>query len=136
MPNVTKIRTNDLEIAPSRPAFFLRATVKGLKILSELLVTAKEIRDDLRAIRDIQSKQGHLYTPDEATVIMNISSTKLQGMKNDGVLVEGIHYWQDGDTVRYFSNFATKPLNSKNAVIATSERTPSNSSPGPMDPNY
>ena len=114
MQSIEDFKTEKLLTDANGPAFIVKATIKGLELLYGILVTAKDIRNALEDIRDRQSSPEHPFKPEEAAKILGISKTKLQDMKDCGAFIEGVHYWQNESTVRYFSDFATKPLKAIN----------------------
>jgi hypothetical protein len=108
--SIEDFKTEKLLTDANGPAFIVKATIKGLELLYGILVTAKKILDVFEDIRDRQLSQTQPFYPEEAAKILRVSETKLQGMKDCGALIEGVHYWQEGRIVRYFPDFATKPL--------------------------
>ncbi len=139
MQNLEEYKTESLSTDASGPVFVVRATIKALEILSRLLVTAIEIRDVLKECQNMQSCHGHFLVPNEAKSILKISRTKLQELKDNGALINGVHYWQDGSTVRYFPDFATKLVKAVNEghkeLLTTDKNDPQNSQSG-IDETY
>ena len=99
--NSEEFKTENWSIDSAAPAFFVRATIKGLEFLYGILVTLKKIHDVLNDVRDMQSNQGNALNTEQACKVLGISKNKLQGMRESGRLIEGVHFWQDDAVIRY-----------------------------------
>ena len=75
MQNLEEFKTENWSTDASGPAFIVRATIKGLELLAGILVIAREVRDALREIQDMQSCQEQPLIPEEAMQILRISKT-------------------------------------------------------------
>jgi hypothetical protein len=125
MSDIVKTRATIWKTASEKPAFYMQATLKGLEILLGLLATAKEIRDVLKDLRDMQGKQRRLFTSDEAEKALGVSKNTLKAMRANGTLTEGIHFRLVNGTLRFAPNLGHlfirhAPNNSTSDVSATS----------------
>jgi len=136
---VDELKTDDQIPVGKGPAFAVKATLKGLEIIYGILLTVKKIHDVLNEIREMQSRLGQPLVPEEAMKVLRISKTKLGNLRSSGAHIDGVHYWQDGSTVRYFPDFASKPLKpveDEQKETSTSDDSVPQNSHGGIDQNY
>jgi hypothetical protein len=124
-------RKTPLKNYPLRPGgarFAIKATLKALALLCGILVAVNGIREELKSRNEMQALQGQALTPKQAAKVLQVSTTKLQGLKEDA-LVEGVHYWQDEGILRYSPEigrlFIEKSMKrpEKNKASSTTKKT-------------
>ena len=134
-----EIELNKDQIIAGQAGLYAGALFKGLEILYGIYTTAREILDVQKELLANSSQEGWPLDTEEACKVLRVSKTKLGLMRSSGAHIDGVHYWQDESTVRYFPDFATKPLkpvNEEQKESPDSDNIVKDNAQCAMDPDY